>query len=194
MPTGYTSAVKDGTITEFSKFAMQCARAMGATVTMRDEPHDKEIPEVFMPSPYYLERVAEVEGKIEHLKSLSDRERQDVYESNCAKKKEQHLIYRGVQAEEKERYEAMLEKVRAWEPPTADHEGLKTFMVDQLVSSIDFDCSSYPLSLPEFKSRDDEMNDLLKELADAKARYAEEIERVSSRNRWLRELRKSLGL
>ncbi|VTR91619.1 unnamed protein product [Gemmata massiliana] len=34
----------------------------------------------------------------------------------------------------------MLEHVRAWEPPSTDHENLKQFMIDQLRESIDFDC------------------------------------------------------
>jgi hypothetical protein len=36
MPTGYTAAIGEGI--EFDKFVMQCARAMGACVMMRDEP------------------------------------------------------------------------------------------------------------------------------------------------------------
>jgi hypothetical protein len=50
MPTGYTAAVADGTITEFPDFAMQCARAFGTLVLMRDEPQDAAIPEKFEPA------------------------------------------------------------------------------------------------------------------------------------------------
>lgn len=37
MPTGYTASVQEGKVTEFRDFAMECARAFGALVMMRDE-------------------------------------------------------------------------------------------------------------------------------------------------------------
>ena len=35
MPTGYTAAVCSGEITEIKDFALSCARAFGALITMR---------------------------------------------------------------------------------------------------------------------------------------------------------------
>jgi len=62
MPTGYTYPVVEGKITEFSDFALSCARAFGALITMRDDPHDTPIPETFEPSDYNAKKLAEAPG------------------------------------------------------------------------------------------------------------------------------------
>ena len=41
----------------------------------------------------------------------------------------------------KNRYNAMLSKVRSWIPPSEEYEGIKDFMESQLINSLDFDCS-----------------------------------------------------
>ena len=65
MPTGYTASVADGRVTEFAPFALQCARAMGALIMMRDEPHDAPIPERFEASDYYSKSLAEARERLE---------------------------------------------------------------------------------------------------------------------------------
>lgn len=47
MPTGYTADVQSGKVTDFAEYAMNCARAFGALVLMRDDPSDADIPERF---------------------------------------------------------------------------------------------------------------------------------------------------
>ncbi len=54
MPTGYTAAVQNGTVTRFADFAMNCARAFGALVELRDE-MDAPIPDTFKPSTHHSE-------------------------------------------------------------------------------------------------------------------------------------------
>src|SRR5687768_6886698 len=59
MPTGYTHPVVDGKITEFNDFALSCARAFGALITMRDDAMDAPIPEEFKPETnYHDDRIA----------------------------------------------------------------------------------------------------------------------------------------
>ena len=41
MPTGYTAIIEDDPNCTFEQYLMRCARAFGATVTMRDDPLDK---------------------------------------------------------------------------------------------------------------------------------------------------------
>lgn len=49
MPTGYTADIKDGI--SFETYAMNCARAFGACVSLRDKPSGgKVIPDAFEPS------------------------------------------------------------------------------------------------------------------------------------------------
>ena len=43
----------------------------------------------------------------------------------------------------KTRYDAMESQVLAWEPPTPDHQGLKNFMLNQIVDSRKFDAYTY---------------------------------------------------
>lgn len=62
MPTGYTAAVCDGKITEFPAFALQCARAFGALITMRDDAMNAPIPEEIKPdTSYYDKNISEAE-------------------------------------------------------------------------------------------------------------------------------------
>lgn len=50
MPTGYTADLHDGKDVTFDQFVKQCARGMGALVTLRDAPWDAPLPERFEPS------------------------------------------------------------------------------------------------------------------------------------------------
>ena len=45
MPSGYTEGVASGKVTEFKEYALLCARAFGACISLRDEPLSLEIPE-----------------------------------------------------------------------------------------------------------------------------------------------------
>ena len=70
MPTGYTAEVQKGI--SFDKYALNCARAFGALVSMRDEPSDKEIPEKLEPSDYHFKAKATAENNLSTLNSLSN--------------------------------------------------------------------------------------------------------------------------
>ena len=76
MPTGYTARVKDGTVTEFKDFAMGCARAMGACISMREAAHDAEIPEQFEPSPYHTEQLAKAKADLAAFEAMTEAEKQ----------------------------------------------------------------------------------------------------------------------
>ena len=57
MPTGFTCDIKDG-IT-FERFALNCARAFGALINMRDDSLDAEIPDEIKPSDHHVKALAE---------------------------------------------------------------------------------------------------------------------------------------
>lgn len=195
MPTGYTADVQSGKVIKFADFAMQCARAFGALVTMRDEPTGAQIPERFVPSKYNKERLAEAKKQLTALERMSPSEIETARDQEFAdamayfEKREKERI------EQKERYEAMLAQVRAWMPPSTDHADMKKFMEEQLIDSIDFDCG-HPLGQPEKMTAKAWHEEALR-----KARWnveyhskewAQEQERVAKRNEWLRLLRESL--
>ena len=196
MPTGYTASVQDGSITVLTDFAMRCARAMGACILLRDEPADAPIPEKFEPNiSYNQEEGAEAQKRLLELQRMSQDEMNtgaaSEYEQNCnefiqaAAREERHRL----------RYKTMLEKVRAWEPPTGDHYELRTFMLEQLRQSIEFDCNGHrkhPKRLTPAEWYKQECENASKSLDRHNKAVVEEIKRTESRNAWLADLRKSL--
>jgi hypothetical protein len=198
MPTGYTAAIQEG-IT-FEKFVLQCARAFGALIEMRDDPMDAPIPDEFKPTDYHQNKIAEIEAKMAEVKALSTSEcmvrAQEEYDAEVLSYEDS--INKALAT--KEKYSAMLSRVRAWKPPTSDHQGLKDFMIEQITGSIDFDCSiDYyykhlaglkPLSGMEWRTKT--INDLIRQLGYHKDEHIKEVERAAGRNQWVKDLRESL--
>jgi hypothetical protein len=199
MPTGYTADVQSGKITEFRDFAMQCARAFGALITMRDDPHDAAVPQEFQPNTkYYDELIAGAKAILDELPQLSDAECNRRAMAAHADELDSHLRYARERQEHRSRYEAMLSKVREWQPPTAEHEEMKAFMAKQLSESIDFDCSERyqpeaPTLLPGAVWRETALAKAARDLAYGQEGRCKELKRTADRNKWLADLRASLG-
>jgi hypothetical protein len=194
MPTGYTADVQSGKITRFEDFAMQCARAFGALLMMRDDPLDAPVPEEFKPSDYYREALDRNEKRLAELKAMSPAAIIAASRAAQSDALARHEAHEAGKAEHRARYEAMLAKVRAWTPPTPEHEGLRAFMEQQLTESIRFDCR--PWGPPEQRSPaawyELELSDAEQAVARSRKALADEIERTEGRNRWLADLRRSL--
>ena len=192
MPTGYTAAVCDGKITEFKDFALSCARAFGALITMRDDPMDAPIPNEFKPSTFNADRLTEAKARLHDLQAMTPEQAEHAafrdFEERKAHADEANARYDA----ENERIDAMLEKVNSWEPPTEDHREMKSFMIQQLTISK----SDYRAEQPE---RLNGAAWLAREAATAardvgyhtKAQL-EENERATKRTAWIRDLRASL--
>jgi hypothetical protein len=193
MPTGYTAAVQDGSVT-FNQFVWRCARAMGALVMMREDPVDAPIEE-FKPSDYYAKVVAKAEAEIARLEAMTPGELEELVGKERAKLTEDNARYVREKALARERYDAMLKQVEAWEPPTHDHCGLRDFMAQQLESSIEFDCGTpYQAPLPGNPKdwRDERIASLRASLSRLREDAAKEIERTNARNEWVRTLKASV--
>lgn len=196
MPTGYTAGVQDGTIKTFREFALRCARAMGACITQREDAWDV-LPKEAIVSDHHLLAGAAASDELAAFTALSAYDMSvkcgavyDIVMRQYAENKERA-------AEQKARYVAMLVQVRAWQPPTKDHEGLKAFMVEQLESSIKWDCGGCdvkPERVPVGVWRDEKVRQLTADVAYHAKKHAEEVERVAARNRWIRDLYESVGL
>jgi len=196
MPTGYTSIIKDGVT--FEQFALGCARAFGACVTMRDEPQSKPIPEVFAPSGWHLEQLEKARAELARLNNLTLGEAAECAKEDYETRKQQ--ITTAIEEEDKlmEQYRAMLAQVKAWEPPTPDHIELKDFMIKQINGSLEFDamgdyygehpavllCASDWLELKEAEA--------MKDIEYHTKQNEAEIDRTNNRNEWLKALRGSL--
>lgn len=194
MPTGYTAAVQDGSITTLHEFALQCARGMGALIMMRDEPWGAPIPEKFEPSTkYYDEALAKARAELAEVTSLSNAECEARAKAEHEKAEQAWAEYVAGKRASRERYEAMLAQVEAWD---TDAEGIKEFMLSQLRESITFDCGDYAPSVSALPSPDEwraeRMKSLAKDIGYHEERRAAEIARTEARNRWLTALRASL--
>lgn len=196
MPTGYTAGVQDGSINTFEQFAMQCARAFGATILMRDDPLDKPIPEEFEPSDYYEKALAQAQADLDSTLAMSASECEAAARQEHRETCERYAEYRENERVERERYVAMLAKVEAWTPPTSEHEGMKKFMREQLNESIKFDCGNYYANDPPMKSGSEWRTERIASLGRSVSRYVEEqakeIERTNNRSDWVKQLRESL--
>lgn len=196
MPTGYTAAIADD-IT-FSDFAMRCARAMGALVMMRDEPYDAPIPERFAPTDYHTKKIAEANAKLVQLKGMSEVEATASAKAAFTEATDARNSAMQKNDDLRKKYTCMLQQVQAWEPPTQDHNGFKTFMIEQITGSIDFDCdNSYymerkPILLSGEEWLERETEKAKKDLNYHIAENTNEIERTEGSNRWVKELRDSL--
>ena len=197
MPTGYTADIKDG-IT-FKTFAMNCARAFGACVTLRDEPGGGDkIPEAFEESSYHAEQVEKAQAALAEFRALTPS--QHMREASKAwDDAETYRITRldAIQAQRKA-YDAMLAKVMAWTPPTPEHDGLKEFMRSQIAQSIDFDCdeSYYATPTPRMTGEQwaaQRLEMLERDLAYHQKEQAAESARTASRTGWVKALRDSLA-
>jgi hypothetical protein len=196
MPTGYTANIEKG-IT-FEQFIMDCARAFGSLISMRDAPSDAKIPEKFKPSSYHKDRLKEIEKELLIVRKMNTkvafgRAKQD-YEEELKHKED------GIRKAEalRESYLFMLAKVRAWQPPSIDHIGLKKFMNEQITKSIDWDCGTdyyigkRPVRLSGQQWKEKRLANLMKDYTYNKKEYSEEVERIEGRNTWIRLLRESL--
>lgn len=195
MPTGYTAEVQKGI--SFEKYALSCARAFGALITMRDEPSDKEIPEKLEPNDYHLKKKVAAEDNLLILNSLSAEsvELKALNDFNSAE------LYRTKKLKEEavieSRYNEMLAKANAWVSPSKDHDKLKEFMVSQLEESIRFDCgSSYyekaTVKLTGEQWRSEQIEKAHKDITYHTENYHKEVSRTDVRNEWIDLLRNSI--
>lgn len=195
MPTGYTAAVVDGTVTDLKEFALQCARGMGALVMMRDDPRDAPVPDSFAAdTAYHDERLTSARARMSELEAMDLAARTAATEAYNAEVEAYNAKCIAENAERRNRYDAMIAKVVRW---TGAPEGIKEFMLEQLRSSRDFDCYDDPTQFnPKRMSVSDwyreELRKATRDISYHEGERAKEIARTAERNAWLRQLHDSL--
>jgi len=197
MPTGYTADIYDGKDIDFKDFAMQCARAFGALITVRDEDKNFEIPEKLEPNTYYKEQIEKAKNKLCLLNTKSTEEiKKDIeveYQNNLLKKEKGVLENKNL----RKRYDNMLEQVEKWKEPSQEHIKFKVFMTNQLKDSIKGDCSSYYEDL-EVKKEDcntyynRNLEHIEEDIEYYSKQWARELKITKERNLWIKQLRDSL--
>lgn len=195
MPTGYTDTVKDGI--SFEQFALNCAKAFGACISMRDLPGNAPIPEEFEPATYHVNQLAAARTELATYENMSEADAavKCMFEYDTAEASRKQRLQENRNTLES--YHGMLDQVRMWSAPSEEHEGLKEFMLQQITDSIKFDDSAKYLSEPTpIQSVTDWLEakkaKALKDIEYHKEKNAEELKRTAERNRWVRQLRESL--
>lgn len=196
MSTGYTDDLYEGKHVEFPDFVMKCARASNMLIMMRDEPLDAVVPVKFTGSSYHTEQIQMAEARLTRIEGWddteADRQAKAAYDRRF-KQYEQELIGR---KQLRTRYEAMLKQVKAWTPPTSKHQGLKDFMIKQLEISIDFDCGTDFLEVPERLTgtvyKKQQLNSALGDVTYHVEQDKVDKKLAEERSNWVNALRQSL--
>ena len=196
MPTGYTADIKDGI--DFKTYAMNCARAFGACVMLRDEPGGGDrIPDAFEPSDYHLKAVEKARGELAALDTMTPPELERAATRAWDDAETSRLMYLEDNRKQRAAYEAMLVKVKAWAPPTPDHTGLHEFMRTQIEQSIKFDCGGDYGKTPTVRLTGaiwaaERRAKLVRDLQYHEREHAGEVDRAATRTEWVRALRAAL--
>lgn len=201
MPTGFTAAIENDI--SFEDYALGCARAFGAGMHQHNDPANKKLKLHTIENNYRIDSLSKAReevAKLEAMRGVNDRTAYGkgvIEEESAANQKSfnQKVFLRN-------KYEAMLSKVYDWRPPTAEHENLKKFMIDQINQSINFDCDTkYDMERLTQLSRANPLDAYKKSLDRAYENVAyyeiavvEEREKVESANRWISALYDSLGI
>jgi len=198
MPTGYTDKIKDGI--SFNDFALNCARNFGACITMRDDSSDTPIPKKFLYSTYHTDNIENAKRELFDIKVLTEREinKRCKFDYDEEFKRCKKIVAGKIELRNK--YLAMIHKITMWNPPTSKHEGLKSFMLEQVTSSIKFDCDTkyYINEMEQLKLLDvnewleSKMESLLHDVTYHTKEHAKEVSRIDGRNKWIKDLRDSL--
>lgn len=196
MPTGYTAPLYEGKDITFAEFVMQCARAMGVLVTMRDDPMDAPIPETFQPSDYHTKQLKRLMKELERVSKWTDEQAEREAKKAYNRDRKYYVETLITRNERYVRYAAMLKQVKDWRPPTIDHMKFKEFMIEQLEGSIVHDCTGYPIELPVKQTGLDyqtaRLSHINRDVDYHSCEEAAEIERAASRTDWIQQLRDSL--
>lgn len=199
MPTGYTARVYEGD-TSLKNYILGCARAFGALAFMRDEPLDAPIPKSIPDNDdaYYQEEYEKACKRFDELRAMTDEE---IHKEADSSYEEQRAMWkRSIERIEKEnaRYDAMLEKVRAWDCSiNPDLAPVKGFAIEQLLKSRE-DISWVKKHFDEIKRQSDEewyrqqIEICSRDISHYKSKLLKEKKRREEANQWLADLYASL--
>lgn len=199
MPTSYTAPLYDGKEITFEEFVLRSARGMGATILLllRDASLDVVPTEenVIEDSTYNIDRFTAAEARLVELGEMSAEQAGEAAESDYHELFKAFRIAQGDYVGLKHRYKRMIERVEAWEPPTENHAGLKTFMLNQLDESLRCDCyePTPPVVLSASGWLRREIEKAERNVSYHREQVVEQDKRNSERRAWIRELHASLA-
>lgn len=201
MPSGYTEGILSGTINDLNDFIWMCARGFGAFITQKDNIDEPPILKE-KPNPYYKNKIKQLLNEQQKYNEYTDNDWQKEYFKYIEDQLKDIDNNIKEKIESKEKYENILNQVKEWIPPNENFHKLKSFMINQIEESIDFDCDTSfwqerknkisNLKLEQYKRN--VLNDINESLISNKKYYDEEVQRVKERNQWKQQLIESIGL
>lgn len=196
MPTGYTAKLMERGQT-FPEFVLTCARAFGACIDLRDEPHGAPIPEAFSPSDYYVKALADAQLLVSTLTAMGEIAQREFGKRQKQNAIEQSRNYVAEKKLENQRLEDMRVQVEEWAPPTQEHEGIKKFMLQQI--SISMNDTSYSEEILISNEEKEPIDFYYAALVSAKSsaeyhakKSQQEAKRSDGNTEWVKQLRESL--
>lgn len=198
MPTGYTAGVMDGSIKTFEEFAKQCMRAF--VWHMRDESWDADYRPV-KPSEH---KKKAVELLLKELAALKTKDEMKLWGAEVKRIKSSIKDYVKLQRESNAnnmRLEAMLQRARAFVPPTEQHAQIKAFMIQQLEVSLEQSdyyqrcIEEYNVLLQKGMPQNYKKTLLAEKKQDLKRAmdtYAKEVAQCEANNEWCDEFLKAI--
>jgi hypothetical protein len=147
MPSGLTCKIYSGEELTLRDFALRCVTQLGAGY-FASQQGEKELPKDKAPiltvGSYHEVKIIKAEKEIEKWEALRNNleEARKLYDEQYAKNMQTNAAVNEQRKEIKERYNTVLEKVKAWDIPI-EYNSLKELMLEQLKKSIEFDCSPY---------------------------------------------------
>lgn len=189
----------------FRQFTLMCSRMFGPCVAMRDENMDVPPPEEVKPDPYHKNELATAKKHFAKLDSTPSAERKSygIKAKKTALDEAKKYRKESLEKETKEVaiLQGMLDQVERWAPPTQDHVGVKSFMIQQLTDSIKYavNGSEYHdkhIASIEAMSPEEFFNNKLESAAKDVKYHSEhwdkEVARAKCNDTWLKALYASL--
>lgn len=181
MVTVFTEAIGASEEIKFEDFFWKCANAVkGSTSSEPVTFHTLELEKA-------RKRLAEVNDMdFTQCQQLADEE----YHLNLNYAKEQNAK----DAEKTKRYQAFIDRVEQWQPPTSSHKELKDFMRQQLITSMESECfiREMPKHLSGHQWRVREIEIAQRAIINHHLELQRAIDCVESHSKWLQQLRESM--
>ena len=206
MLTDYTAFIENGTITNGADFLKLCTRNFGIASDLRDEPLSVPTPTHFEVDLYYKQQYEKaVRGYNEIQLRTSEEAKQDIIEAYKRKAESYRRYYKRC-VENNKKYLKIKEEILKWIPPTADHEEIKKFALDQIDYCIvsDRDLQRYKRSADMDNAglfwTDEEVQEYLDDkkqyekdnVKSAYQRWQEAIKDAEMKNLWMKQFLDSL--
>lgn len=190
MPTGYTCFIEDGQITTGKEFLKKCIRAFGCCIDQRDEPLDVPLETKIKGSGYYEEAYYKAVETYEKLKKMTLEELITNARRDRANRIEEREKYLDNQKKLRNKYMNIRNEVEQWNPPTAEHQGIKAFALEQI--DISMPSEEDLIRMQEDIACNRNMEDSIKDIEYYSNKMHEEENRVDGRNEFFDQFLKSL--